>query len=83
LGDPVVTFDSIGNCYYAQLYQNGGTYGICVAKSTNKGVSFTATYNVASTSVGLSDKEWITADMTNGPNSNNLYVYGDSLALPE
>ena len=74
LGDPVVTFDSIGNCYYAQLYQNGGTYGICVAKSTNKGVSFTATYNVASTSVGLSDKEWITADMTNGPNSNNLYV---------
>lgn len=74
LGDPVVTYDSIGNAYYAQLYQNGATYGICLAKSTNKGVSFSATYNVASTTVGLSDKEWIAADMTNGPNSNNIYV---------
>ncbi|HMQ68107.1 MAG TPA: T9SS type A sorting domain-containing protein [Ignavibacteria bacterium] len=74
LGDPVVTFDSIGNAFYVQLYQNGGTYGICVARSTNKGVSFSSTYNVASTTVGLSDKEWIAADITNGPNSNNLYV---------
>lgn len=74
LGDPVVTFDSIGNAYYVQLYQNGSTYGICVSKSTNKGVSWPSTYNVASTTVGLSDKEWITADFTNGPNSNNIYV---------
>jgi len=74
LGDPVVTFDSLGNAYYVQLYQNGGTYGICISKSTNKGVTWSATYNVASTTVGLSDKEWLTADMTAGPYSNNLYV---------
>lgn len=74
IGDPVMAFDSLGNAYYTQLYQNGGLYGICINKSTNKGVSFTATYNVASTSVGLSDKEWIAADQTAGPYSNNLYI---------
>ncbi len=74
IGDPVVTFDSLGNAFYVQLYQNGGTYGICISKSTNKGVSWSSTYNVSSTTVGLSDKEWLTADATNGPNSNNLYI---------
>ncbi|MBL8007275.1 MAG: T9SS type A sorting domain-containing protein [Ignavibacteria bacterium] len=74
LGDPVLTFDSTGNAYYTQLYQNGGTYGIAVAKSTNKGVSWNSVYNVASTTVGLSDKEWIAADQTAGPYSNNLYI---------
>ncbi len=74
IGDPVVSFDSLGNAYYVQLYQNGSTYGICVTKSTNKGVTWSSTYNVSSTTVGLSDKEWIAADQTNGPNSNNLYV---------
>ena len=74
IGDPVLSYDSLGNAYYVQLYQNGGTYGICVAKSTNKGVTWSSTYNVSSTTVGLSDKEWIAADMTNGPYSNNLYI---------
>jgi len=74
LGDPVVSFDSLGNAYYVQLYQNGGTYGVCIGKSTNKGVSWTSFYNVSSTTVGLSDKEWLAADQTNGPYSNNLYV---------
>ena len=74
LGDPVLAFDSLGNAYYTQLYQNGGTYGVCIGKSTNKGVSWTSTYNVASTTVGLSDKEWLTADQTAGPYSNNLYI---------
>jgi hypothetical protein len=74
LGDPVLSYDSLGNAYYVQLYQNGATYGICVAKSTNKGVTWSSTYNVSSTTVGLSDKEWIAADQTNGPYSNNLYI---------
>jgi hypothetical protein len=74
LGDPVMTYDSLGNCYYAQLYQNGSTYGICVVKSTNKGVSWVGPYNVSSTTVGLSDKEWIAADQTGGPFRNNVYI---------
>ncbi|MBK9332933.1 MAG: T9SS type A sorting domain-containing protein [Ignavibacteria bacterium] len=74
IGDPVMAFDSLGNAYYTQLYQNGATYGVCISKSTNKGVNWTSTYSVYSTNVGLSDKEWIAADQTAGPNSNNLYA---------
>ncbi len=74
LGDPVMCYDSIGTAYYVQLYQNGGTYGVVVVKSTNKGVSWSSPYNVASTTVGLSDKEWIVADQTGGPYKNNVYV---------
>jgi hypothetical protein len=74
LGDPVMTYDSIGNAIYVQLYQNGGTYGIVVMKSTNKGVSWIGPYNVWSTTAGLADKEWITADQTGGPYSNNVYI---------
>lgn len=74
LGDPVMTYDSLGNCYYAQLYQNGATYGIVIMKTTNKGISWIGPYNVFSTNVGLSDKEWIEADKTAGPYSNNIYV---------
>ncbi|MCX6165128.1 MAG: sialidase family protein, partial [Ignavibacteriae bacterium] len=66
LGDPVMTFDSLGNIYYAQLYNltASGTYGIAVAKSTNKGVSWISYVSAASTIVGLSDKEWIASDQT-------------------
>jgi hypothetical protein len=74
LGDPVMCYDSLGTAYYVQLYQNGSTYGITIVKSTNKGVTWSGAYNVASTNVGLSDKEWVAADQTAGPNSNNVYV---------
>jgi len=74
LGDPVMAYDSLGVCYYAQLYQNGSTYGIAVMKTTNKGVTWIGPYNVYNTTAGLSDKEWITADQTGGPFSNNVYV---------
>lgn len=74
LGDPVMAYDSLGTCYYAQLYQNGGTYGIVINKTTNKGVSWTGPLNVFSTNVGLADKEWICADQTGGPYSNNVYI---------
>lgn len=74
LGDPVMTYDSLGNCFYAQLYQNGATYGIAVMKTTNKGVSWVGPYNVWNTTVGLADKEWITAVQTGGPYSNYLYM---------
>ena len=74
LGDPVVCFDSLGVLFYAQLYQNGASYGVAVAKSTTKGATWSNAYNVYSTTAGLADKEWITADQTGGPFSNNLYV---------
>jgi hypothetical protein len=74
LGDPVVCFDSLGNCYYLQLYQNGNAYGLVIEKSTNKGVSWIGPYGCSSTTVGLSDKEWIIADQTSGPYSNYLYA---------
>ena len=74
IGDPVMAYDSLGTCYYAQLYQNGATYGITVIKSTNKGVTWVNPTSVYSTTVGLSDKEWITADQTAGPYSNYVYV---------
>ncbi len=74
IGDPVMAYDSLGTCYYAQLYQNGATYGITVIKSTNKGINWFGASSVYSTTVGLSDKEWITADQTAGPFSNYVYV---------
>jgi hypothetical protein len=73
LGDPVTTYDSLGNAYYMQLYQNGSTYGVVVQKSTTKGTSWIGPYNVYATTAGLSDKEWITAVQTGGPYSNYLY----------
>lgn len=74
LGDPVMAYDSVGTCYYAQLYQNSAVYGIAVMKTTNKGVNWVGPYNVYNTTVGLSDKEWITADQSNGPYKNNVYM---------
>ncbi len=74
LGDPVLAFDSLGVCHYIQIFQNGGTYGLVVTKSTNKGVSWSGVNTVVSTTVGLTDKEWIVADRSAGPYSNNLYV---------
>ena len=74
LGDPVICYDSLGTAYYVQLYQNGATYGVVVVKSTNKGVSWSGPFNVAATTAGLSDKEWIVADQTGGPYKNNVYT---------
>ncbi len=74
LGDPVLAFDSLGNITYEQLYQQGSTYGVVVTRSTDGGQSFSGAYRITATTVGLSDKEWICADQTAGPYSNNLYT---------
>ncbi|MBS1493260.1 MAG: T9SS type A sorting domain-containing protein [Bacteroidetes bacterium] len=74
LGDPVLAFDSLGNITYEQLYQQGSTYGVVVTRSTDGGQTFSGAYRVTSTTVGLSDKEWICADQTAGPYSNYLYT---------
>jgi hypothetical protein len=74
IGDPVLTYDSLGNLYYTQLYQIGTTYGIWVAKSTDKGLTFATAVSAYSSTIGLADKQWITADQTGGPFSNNVYL---------
>ncbi|MCE1165033.1 MAG: glycoside hydrolase, partial [Bacteroidetes bacterium] len=74
IGDPVLTYDSLGNLYYLQLYQIGSLYGSWVTKSTNKGVSFLTPVSAYSFNNGLGDKPWMAADQTAGPYSNYLYV---------
>ncbi len=75
LGDPVMCYDSLGNIYYMQIVQpNAVTYGLGVRKSTDKGQTWIGPYLANSTSAGLNDKEWICADQTAGPNSNNVYA---------
>ena len=61
LGDPVMTYDRDGNLFYSQLYTTG-PYGIVVAKSTDNGATFCQYTSAHQTTVGLADKEWITAD---------------------
>lgn len=75
LGDPVMCYDSLGNIYYIQIVQpNATTYGLAVQKSTNKGQTWIGPYQANSTTAGLNDKEWITADQSAGPFSNYVYV---------
>jgi hypothetical protein len=74
IGDPVLSYDSLGNLYYLQLYQIGSLYGGWVAKSTNKGQSFMPAVSAYSFNNGLGDKPWIICDQTAGPYSNNIYV---------
>lgn len=74
LGDPVLAYDSLGNVYYTSLYQNGSIYGLVMVKSSDKGITWSTPISVYSTTVGLADKEWITADQTAGPYSNYLYA---------
>ena len=73
-GDPVMCYDSLGNAYYVSLMDSPSPYGVAIVKSTNKGLSWGTPTMIYSTSVGLSDKEWIVADQTAGPYSNNIYV---------
>jgi hypothetical protein len=72
-GDPVVTFDGLGNVYYLQMYEiTSAVMGNVVAKSTNKGVSWISYTNAFQ--ANANDKPWIIADQTGGPYANNIYV---------
>ena len=67
-GDPVVSYDSLGNLYYQNMY--GNITGVKVIKSTDNG----ATWGAPVTAVAGVDKNWMACDQTNGPNANNVYV---------
>jgi photosystem II stability/assembly factor-like uncharacterized protein len=70
-GDPVTAYDSLGNLYYENMYDVGGTIlGCKVMKSTDNG----ATWSVALTSVVGNDKNWLAADQTSGPYANYVYA---------
>jgi hypothetical protein len=78
-GDPSVTFDADGDLYYAHLSWPGVVPGdwldrIVVQKSTDGGMTYDDGVGVGLNPPKDQDKEWITADLTNSPYRNNLYL---------
>jgi hypothetical protein len=69
-GDPVVSYDSLGNVFYINLYPASGIAGAKVIKSSDNG----ATWGTAVTAVNGNDKCWIACDQTNGPYANYVYA---------
>jgi hypothetical protein len=78
-GDPVVTFDALGNLYYGHLSNppSGGYWidRIVVNRSTTGGSSWNSGVGVGfNPPVRNQDKEWLIADMTDSPHRNNIYM---------
>jgi PKD repeat protein len=69
-GDPVSAYDSLGNLYYENMYGSGTIQGCKVVKSTNNGLNWSPSV----TAIAGVDKNWITADQTNGPYANYVYT---------
>ena len=67
-GDVLTAYDSDGNLYYENMY--GNINGCVVKKSSDNGQTWTAPV-VAIQGV---DKNWMCADMTEGPYSNYVYT---------
>ena len=67
--DPFIAFDSLGNAYYASLFDAGNTVYYYLRKSTDNGNSWSSNQTVAFPS----DKECICANQSGGPFSNHLY----------
>lgn len=85
--DPVLTFDRLGNVYYAGLALNISSTGpvgnqvAFVAKYTNDGATYSGVTMI--TGPFFADKEWIVTDNTGGPNDGNVYLaYDASLGSP-
>ncbi|MCB0805233.1 MAG: T9SS type A sorting domain-containing protein [Bacteroidales bacterium] len=69
-GDVIVAYDSLGNLYYENMYGSSSILGCKVAVSQNNGQTFTP----AVTAINGVDKNWMAADQTGGPYSNNVYT---------
>jgi len=67
-GDPVVTYDSIGNMFYMNMYGTTIT-GCKVMATANNGVS----WGPSITAIAGNDKNWIACDQTAGPYANYVY----------
>lgn len=72
IGDPVMTFDSLGNMYFFEMTET--PYGGVILKSTNKGISWLNPVQPYIMSGGLCDKPWLACDQSAGPYSNYLYI---------
>ena len=72
IGDPVMTFDSLGNMYFFEMTEN--PYGGVIFRSSNKGANWLSPSQTYSMPAGLCDKPWLTSDQSAGPYSNNLYI---------
>jgi len=69
-GDPVVAYDSLGNLFYMNMYGSGTIQGCKIAVSQDNGTTWPAIKNAI---IGV-DKNWVTADQTNGPYANYVYA---------
>lgn len=69
-GDPVTAYDSLGTLYYENMTEDGSgnIIGTKIAVSTNNGL----TWSITGGNSG-NDKNWIAADQSAGPYSNNVY----------
>ena len=83
--DPTIAFDANGNAYYGYIivfFSGGGSINgtaMAVARSTNGGASWTATYFAPQTGEGqFNDKPMITVDTTNGPHRGRVYIAWDN-----
>ncbi|MFQ5770182.1 MAG: T9SS type A sorting domain-containing protein [bacterium] len=76
-GDPCVTFDAMGNVYFAHLSKPvAGDWldRIVVQKSIDGGITWNDGAGVGLNPPKDQDKEWLTADLTKSPFRNNLYL---------
>ena len=69
-GDPVQTYDSLGNLYYMNMYGSPNIQGCYVAISQDNG----ATWPSITQCISGVDKNWIAADQTSGPYANYVYA---------
>jgi hypothetical protein len=71
-GDPVSAYDSLGNLFYENMWQNssGAIQGCKVIPSTTNG----ATWGTSVTGITGNDKNWIACDQTSGPYANYIYT---------
>lgn len=80
-GDPCLVYDASGNLFYGHLSDQRNTSRgywidrIVVQRSTNNGMDWDADAGIGfNPPVKQQDKEWLTADITNSPFRNNLYL---------
>ena len=69
-GDVVVSYDSLGNVFYLNMYKISGIAGAKVIRSSDNGF----TWGTAVTALSGNDKCWLTCDQTNGPYANYVYA---------
>ncbi len=76
IGDPVMSFDSLGNMYFLEMFEQTptGPWGGVILKSTNKGISWLNPVQAYTLTGGLCDKPWLAIDQSAGPYSNYIYI---------